>query len=199
MRKAVGATVSCVVLALSACTSGTDDRERTDPPSSAGSPSESAGEVPTEPSVELPESTPLVEPATGPVLDVEGISVRIPQGWRLGYDTPFVATARGREGIMSLSTFPGPPRSLRSLLKRELAQRKDLRSVERLDDVAIGGRSAFHYRAREDHYVTDEFGLSDADHWVSVSFDLSDRVPPKRRRLIVESVLATYESEGASL
>jgi hypothetical protein len=188
------AVLAPVVLAVGGCGAGAEPGGRSSSPP-AGSESPSADEVPTEPSGELPESTPLPDPATGPRLDVEGISVRVPESWKRGYDTAVVATAQGPQGIMDLATFPGEPRSLRYLFRRDVGKSPHVTSVERLDDVAIGGRSAYHYRARSRFYVIEGFGLSDAGSWVSISFDLLDRVPAEKRREIVESVLATYESD----
>lgn len=188
-----------VVLALTAvgCESGggeTPDagRESSAPTTSSTSPSPTEESGPASPSPS--EATPSVEPATGPLMEVQVASIRVPKGFKLGYDTSVVDTAAGPPCVVALAVIHGDPMPLKRLMKRDIDTSLHGGGVKRLPDRTLDDNPAYHYTAEHGPYVRESVGAWDDGYLVAVQFDCKPRVPKARRRAIIESVLATYTS-----
>lgn len=196
MRRQGLVGVALAALALSGC--GSDEQA---PESSTGTASsaesassESPTESPTDSPTGSPTETPTVAPATGAVLEVEGIALRLPKKWRVGYDTSVAATAQGPQGFMGLSVIAGDPLSLRALVERDLKSAGPMETMRRLPDRTLGGNPAYHYEGRDRHDVRHAVGTWDDGYQVLIHFELEEEIPRAERRELFESVIATYTS-----
>ena len=201
MRTAVAAGVALVLLAAG-CTSD----EGADDPAAAGSVSESPqepseassdtpAESPSETATDPPSETATAKPVTGPVMEVQGISIQLPKGYQVGFDTPVVSTAQGRLGLVGLSAIAGEEWSLDRLYEDELRISGPMQTVERLPDTTLDGLPAYRYGGRRDrHVIREVYGTWDNGYQVIVRFDLHDFQPLAKRRELIESVVATYDS-----
>ena len=190
----VAAAVAVLALVLTGCSSS----EGSDDPAASAAPgqdvSEPASETPVEPT-ESATPTPTVQPATGPVLDVDGYSVRLPEGWRVRYDTAVSGAALGKQGLIFMSLFAGPERPLRALIQEDLRLSSPVERFRRLEDTTLGGSPAYHYTGRAGAINRrDSFGAWDDGNEVMVQFNLRAALSRAERREIVESVLVTYAS-----
>jgi len=192
----VAAVATLLALVLTGCSSSGDPTE--DPPRSDAPSQDATGSSPEDPAespTESPTATPTVEPASGPVLDVDGVSVRLPRGWRVRYDTAVSGTGLGKQGLIFVSVFAGPERPLRALIREDLRLTGPVTQLRRADDTTLGGNPAYHYTARATATnLRDSFGTWDDGDEVIVQFDLHDDRSAAERRELVESVLATYTS-----
>ena len=181
-----------LLLALAGCSQEEDPPEggATPSPGSTSEPTESPTETPTE----TPSETPAVDAATGPELNVGGIAVRVPDGWRASYDTAVADTATGKQGVILLGAIAGDPMPLGAQFKRDVRGTSLIRDVERLADVELGGEPAFQFRARTGSYVRHGYGRCDSGYLVLLHLDLDEDLPEAKRRDIAESVIASYES-----
>ena len=206
MRNAVAAAAALVLLAAG-CTSSegsAEDRASTgsasesaqDPSGTpSGSASETAAETPSETPTETATETATAEPVSGPVMEVQGITIQLPKGYRIGFDTPVVTTAQGRLGLVGLSAIAGEQWSLDRLYQDDLRIGGPMQSVERLPDTTLDGLPAYRYGGRRDrHVIRQVYGTWDSGYQVMVRFDLHDFMPEAKRRELVESVVATYDS-----
>ena len=206
MRNAVAAAAALVLLAAG-CTSSegsAEDRASTgsasesaqDPSGTpSGSASETAAETPSETPTETATETATAEPVSGPVMEVQGITIQLPKGYRIGFDTPVVTTAQGRLGLVGLSAIAGEQWSLDRLYQDDLRIGGPMQSVERLPDTTLDGLPAYRYGGRRDrHVIRQVYGTWDSGYQVMVRFDLHDFMPEAKRQELVESVVATYDS-----
>ena len=208
MRNAVAAAAALVLLAAG-CTSSegsAEDRASTgsasesaqDPSGTpSGSASETAAETPSETPTETATETETAtaEPVSGPVMEVQGITIQLPKGYRIGFDTPVVTTAQGRLGLVGLSAIAGEQWSLDRLYQDDLRIGGPMQSVERLPDTTLDGLPAYRYGGRRDrHVIRQVYGTWDSGYQVMVRFDLHDFMPEAKRQELVESVVATYDS-----
>lgn len=193
----VVSAVVAVATGLAGCSGAGDDAD--DPGGSAASesPSETSSLTPT---VELPESTPSAEPATGPRLAVEAIEINAPARWRQTYDTIVVDTADGREGTMLLSVGEtgGEQLSLRQAERYFWNLGKRPKGYQAQDTVVMGGITAGYYtygdRDIDSHVVT----TWDSGYVVKVEVRLFPGMPEDRQREILDSVIASYTSPRTS-
>jgi hypothetical protein len=185
---------AALVLAATGCGSGTEpaDSAPSTAPTSDGPETGSA----------TPTGTPAETPATtslgGPVMRVQGISMQLPKGYRVGNETPVVATASGRHGIVVLGAIAGPKWPLDRMVEDELRQSARIRPVRafrRLPDTTLDGFLAYHFTGRLDRStIRDAYGTWDDGYQVVIRFDLDDDSPLAQRRELIESVVATYDS-----
>jgi hypothetical protein len=165
--------------------------------SSGGSVADGATSASPSPSqsVVLPDPEPTVEPATGAEMDVEGITLRLPEKWRVGYDTPFAATAQGPQGSMDLTAIARDQVPLARLMRIDVRATGPLEGVREHAGASLGGFSAYHYTGRPNSVrVRHAYGTWDAGYHVWIHFDLASRIPAEEREALVESVVATYAS-----
>lgn len=183
--------VAGAVLVLAGCAPGGGSADDPGPTR----PAAQSTETPAETASETPAATPTGAPVNGPVMEVQGISIRLPKGYDVGFETPVVATAQGRLGLVTLGVIAGEQRSLDRQMKEDLEAYGPMRTVERLPDTTLDGLPAYHYSGRQDRYlVRDVYGTWDGGYQVLVRFELSDHRPEAARRELIESVVATYDS-----
>jgi hypothetical protein len=201
-RNAAAAVVSAVVAVaaaagLAGCSGAGDDPAASGSGGASESPSESPSLTPT---VELPESTPSGEPATGARLDVDGVRINAPARWKQDFDTLFVDTAVGRQGslLLSVASTSGEQFSLRQAERYFWERNKQPENYEAQDSVVMGGINAGYYtygdRAIDSHVVT----TWDSGYVVKVELRLFPRIPEDRQLEILDSVIASYESPRTS-
>lgn len=204
-NNAAAAVVSAVLavtaaMGLAGC-SGDGDDPGASGASGGGAASESPSQSPSlTPTVELPESTPRAEPATGSQLDVNGIRVNAPARWKQVFDTIVVDTARGRDGsmLLSVASTSGDQLSLKQAERYFWNLGKRPEGYEAQDTLVMGGLTAGYYthgdRDIDSHVVT----MWDSGYIVKVELRLFPRVPEDRQREMLDSVIATYESPRTS-
>ena len=194
------------VLALGACGSdgGSDPSGAgTSPTSPTDSPSESLTPSPTEPLL-VPE-TEVVEPASGPRLDVSDIRVNIPKGWKRHFDSFVVDSALGRVGGKSGGVLLSVVPTGGDVLTPKQAERyfwtrgREPQNYQKQDDILMGGLTAGYYTARDKFYDIHAATLWEDNHVtkVEVSFDLD--VPDEVQQELFQSVVASYSSERMRL
>jgi hypothetical protein len=198
-RNAAAAVVSAVVAVaagLAGCSGAGDGPDA----AGGGAASESPSETPSlTPTVELPESTPSAEPATGPQLDVNGVRVNAPAGWKQTNDTIVVDTAVGGGGsmLLSVASTNGDQLSLRQA-ERYFWNGGKPEGYRAQDGVVMGGVNAgyYTYGDRDDaaHVVT----TWDAGYVVKVDVRFDDRLSADRQREMLDSIIASYGSPRTS-
>lgn len=179
----------CLVLLVTGC-SDDDEPEGEGPPESPASSSSSTEETtPTDEPTTAP-------PATGPVLEVKAISLRMPEGWKLDNDDAsfLVVGADAEENtLINLSSFPSldPDASIARLAKStEKTGGYPEGSV--LPPTTMAGQPAFHVAGEVVGDYHEEFGLIHEGEIVSVEF-VHLRGPRDGWPELIESVLATVE------
>lgn len=179
----------CLALLMSGC-SDDDDPETEGPPEA---PSSSSSTEETAPPTDEPTT---VAPATGPVLEVKDISLRMPEGWAVDNDDAsflVVGASADERTLINLSSFPSldPDASIERLA----------RSTEKTGGYAKGsvqppatlaGQPAFHVAGDVVGDFHEEFGLIHEGEIVSVEF-VQLRGPKTGWSELIESVLATVE------
>ncbi len=164
---------------------------------SAGSGAESASPTtspPASPSVPLPEPTPTVEPATGDALEVDGIRVRAPKGWKQTYDTIFVDVAQGRDGAVMLSVAASPQLPLRAVERYFWNRGKKPEGYTSQDTLVVGGLTAYYYTAGDRFDDSHVATLYDSGSVIKVQVRFDRETPDKRQEELFASVLASYGS-----
>ena len=158
-RRWASALAGAALLVLVTGCSGSDDAgaapDGQDPaPSSAPS---------DPPSVRVPEATPFVEPADGPLIRTEGATIRGLEGMRRvsdfgvlqGYrnDQVHLSFLPGYAGDASLDRF--------ATVYERTREKREGDVLERVDDVVVGGEyNAFHFLSTEDPSEENhEYGL----------------------------------------
>jgi hypothetical protein len=181
--------VLCLALLVTGC-SDDDDPEAEGPPESPSSSSSATDETaPTDEPTTVP-------PATGPVLEVKNISIRMPEGWKLDNDDAsfLVVGADAEENtLINLSSFPSldPDASIDRLAKStEKTGGYPKGSV--LPPTTMAGQPAFHVAGDVVGDYHEEFGLIHEGEIVSVEF-VHLRGPRDGWPELIESVLATVE------
>jgi len=194
----VSAAAAVVMAAgLTGCSGAGDDPGASGGGAASESPSESPSLTPT---VELPESTPDVEPASGPRLDVNGVRVNAPAGWKQTYDTPVVDTAVGGGGSMMLSvaSTSGDQLSLRQAERYFWNEDKRPEGYRAQDPVVMGNINAGYYTYGDRDDVSHVVTTWDAGYVVKVDVRFDDRMPADRQREMLDTIIASYESPRTS-
>ncbi len=167
--------------------------------SSAASPATaSTTESPTDPT-----SEPTTDPnaATGKLIELEGLSFRLPEDYHVVRNTNgriFEADRRGSlvgDPIQVIIVDSlGVSYSLRKLAR--IHNKGSLYSMDAayLAPVTFAGQEWYHLEGQVRPLAwAAAYGFNDADHDVDLSFEFSTQVPLAKRRAIVDSVLATVE------
>lgn len=143
-RHAAPAALAVLVgLLLTAC-AGSDDRDTDGPDGGTATSSPASASA----SIRVPEPTPVVEPADGPLIRTEGATIRGLKKMRLvsdygvlqGYrnDQAHLSFLPGYAGDASLDKF--------ARLHEEIVEEREGNVLKRVDDVVVGGEySAFHF------------------------------------------------------
>ncbi len=130
------------------------------------------------------------------------LSLRVPDNYVLDFttDESFVARGQGFKG--SLNTMgalridsAGSQPELREALSNYRSSKGFLRDPKEREPVVVGGLEMFHIAGMSnDNAWTEAYGVATAKHVYSIDFDfIAQFTPPKKRRQIIESVLATVE------
>lgn len=197
MRTAVATGVALVLLAAG-CASEEGSADAPEATRSATGAPQDPTETPTESPSESPSETSTAKPVTGPVMEVQGITVQLPKGYDVGFDNPVVATAGGELGVVVLSAIAGEPWSVDRLAKEEIKASGPMQTVRRHPDTTLDGLAAYHYSGRLDrHTFREVYGTWDSGYQVIVRFELHDFMRKAKRRELIESVVATYDSPSS--
>jgi hypothetical protein len=192
----MGAVAAALVLALAGCSS---DDEPSSEPTGDGS-SSSTGSTPTDGASETSSTSPSVTPATGPRIDAEVVSYRLPEAdWLLtreGQSANFFDEAGYSWRISSspaVAISHNVERQARSGL--ELA-REDYVGAKRLADRSVAGVEGYVLeaggrRGADRDGLFYEYGTVHGDHTFSIYFEFPENSP--RAQEWVESVLASFE------
>lgn len=186
-----GRWTTCAALCLALLVTGCSDD---DDPGGEGPPeSPSSSSSATEETTPTDEPT-TVPPATGPVLEVKGISIRMPQGWKVDNDDAsfLVVGADAEENtVINLSSFPSldPDASIDRLAK-STEKTGGYAKGSVLPPATMAGQPAFHVAGEVVGDYHEEFGLIHEGEIVSVEF-VHLRGPRDGWSELVESVLAT--------
>lgn len=193
MRRRGWAAVAAV-LVLGAC-GGSGEGESSGTGEEGSSPTSSpTTSTPTEPSVPLPDPTPTVEPATGDALEVDGIRIRAPKGWKQTYDTIFVDIAQGRDGSAQLSAAASEQLSLRAVERYFWNRGRKPEGYQSQDPLVVGGLTAYYYTAADRFDDKHAATLYDSGRVIKVEVRFDRELPDARQQELFASVLATYES-----
>jgi hypothetical protein len=189
---------------LSAC--GDDDPPRTggQPSTSApasGSPSETTpSETTPSQSPDPTSSGPVVEPASGPLLELDGSRVRAPAGWEVGeLDLGFAVQADDPEpGSVASIFMANGPNASGGDLDRMAQAFLDTSTTETLPtrqpDTLLDGQPAFLLAGPVDkRRFSFVFGAVYSGTDAQLIIDLDRTMPADQQQAIVASVLATFE------
>lgn len=186
MRRTLLASLVAAVLLLAGCGNGDDDPEA-DP---TGTP-----DATTSAAADPSPSDPAVEAASGFLIDLDRVTMRVPEGWRkVRKMADFLTGAEDPESFSSVSlgdlSAVGEP-SLEEMA--EFAATTESRT-KILDPVEIAGVEWYHVVGREDELVGfEEFGTVHNGSQATISFSLDDKVPAEEQQALIASVLATVE------
>ena len=186
MRATETIAAAALVLALGGCGSDDTDAEPTATPSATASPSSS-----TEPS---PSST--VTPATGPLLEVPGVQMNAPAGWKQSDDiVTFSTTANPPTGIgaarLGSLELPGPATPLDESAR--LALRDIGGEVKRLPDVEVAGEQFYQLAGLESsRRYTVSLGTVARGYDVVIDFDFNTEMSAAERDRLVSESLSTF-------
>ena len=147
----------CLVLFVSGC-SDDDDPASEEPPESPSSSSSSTDA--TAPPTDEPTTVP---PATGPVLEVKDIAVRMPEGWAVDNDDAsflVVGADAEKDTLINLSSFPAldPDVSIRRLA-RITEESGGYAKGSVLPPTTMAGQPAFHVAGDVVGDFHEDFGL----------------------------------------
>lgn len=189
IRVRAGALAVAVALSATGCSGGDEPQD----PASTGPSTTPTSSPPT--SVEgLPE--PSAAPATGPELEVFGFTARIPEGWVLTQDTPFVDAANneGGRGVL-LIVGPSKELTLAQARRRGLRTNEPRGKVEDLPTTTLMGRTAYHYRDYGTNIVSQEVGTWIEGYYVALRFTFigPDTEDEELQQEIIDSVTPTVE------
>jgi hypothetical protein len=157
------------------------------------------------PTVRVPTSTPVVEPADGPLIKTEGATIRGLKGMRLISDYGALQGYRNDQAHVSFIRGYSDKRSLDAMArqhKRILLERLPKGSITRVDDVVVGGEyNAYHFLDTSDPVEENHiFGLMFLNgSWeINIGYydDGIDDVEPLTAEERVEataSILASFE------
>lgn len=178
----------CLALLVSGC-GGDDDSEGDDPPASPSASATGSSE-PTAP------TSPTVEPATGPVLTLKGVSLNLPEGWHVDNDDSnilVVGADKDSDVLINLSSFPSlDPNASIAALARSTQKTGGYPANSVQPPATMAGRPAFHVAGEVAGDYTEEFGLLNGGDIVSVEFVFWN-APKAGRQELIDSVLATVQ------
>lgn len=192
-RSGVAAATAVLTLLLAGC-SDPDGTAGSGDPGEPGSTSPAASPSATEAPAET-EATAQVAPATGPVILVQGLRVRAPQGWRSNIRLPIGQGAypvdRPAGTLVQVYRFPNG--GLFQVDELANAEVKDYGpKAERRTNVTVDGASMYHITGtgKEGERV-ERFGTIVDDQRVSVTFYFGHGEKAPERDTVVQSVLAS--------
>lgn len=195
MRPRLLALVLTVSLSVLAACSDDAPASSGDGPTSEAT-SESNPPSPTE-STTVP---PGVEPASGPLIELDAISAKAPKGWsQEGLKTDSQVTAEDPKYVNRLTLFQVPDPSngaggVEQAAKDAVAAGSYLQMPKILEPTEINGVEVFHIGGRVDSSgFIEEFGTTVDGQFVRVSLFLVEIISAKERQAIVDSVLPTVE------
>lgn len=189
-----------VLLLVTGCGSGSDDPEAGGPGGEASSPTTPS------PSVRVPEATPVVEPADGPLIRTEGATIRGLKGMKRVSDYGIVQGYRNDQLHLTFTIAYSDKPSLDAAARqheRIVEKREGADVLERVDDVVVGGKyNAFHFLNTDDPVEENhEYGLLFLDgSWIiNIGFYNEAVVPDEppltaeEREEVTASILASFE------
>ena len=154
------------------------------------------------PSVEVPEPTPTVEPADGPLITTEGATIRGLKSHKLLSDLGVVQGYRDDQSTLTFSFGYSDKPSLDAFAKQEIQVSRYPKELERVEDVVVGGTyNAFHLLDTTDPRVEGHvFGVLFLNgSWIiKIGFyeDEVGTLPPltaEERQQVMDSILASFE------
>lgn len=203
---AVAALSMAAVLALGGC--GSDGAAGEDDPTgaetSSGSTTEDPAQTPTEPATETGTETPTespkpaVEPASGPELEVSGVRVNAPKGWKQTISSVVVDSALGSvDGqtsalLLSVAALGGESLSPRQAERYFWSPGERPPNFERQEPVLLGDVRAGYYTSRDRFDDIHSVTLWDDNHVVKVEVSFAHKVPEDRQQELFQSVIASY-------
>ena len=189
---------AALVLLLTACADdGSADAAPDEASASTTTTPTEPSETPTDPaptSTIVPE--PTVAPATGPELEQDAASLRLPEGWQLDeLQASYLASgndARLGQGNIGLSQFPSlVSNPTDAMIERSTNRTRFQGKGEVLDPVDVGGVEMLHVAGRAGTVLEDEYvALVDGD-LVSITFSTEPGLDEAQRDELVASVLAS--------
>ena len=189
--RASGIAAASLLVLLAGCSSDADD------PGIGGDSPESPT---TSASVRVPDPTPTVEPADGPVIKTEGATIRGLPTYRRVSD--FGALQGYRDDQSTVTLLPGytDMKSLDAFAKQEVRTSNHPDALERVDDVVVGGKyNAFHFLDTSDpNDETHVFGLMFLNGSWIIKMSFYERGEPRpltaeERQQVMDSILASFE------
>ena len=172
-------------LLLAGCSDDGEDPE--------GSPTSTPTDATSSTSTDPSPSEPGVEPASGFVIDLERVTMRVPEGWKkVRQMAAFLVGAQDPGSFSSVSLGDLSAAGEPSLAEQaEFAAQSESRT-RILDPVEIAGVEWYHVVGREDDLVGfEEFGTVHNGSQATISFSLDDKVPADEQQALIASVLAT--------
>ena len=198
-RALIAALVVCAVGLAGCSDDGSDAGPRTPTPTVTTPITTSTS--PAAPSPSDPSTSPGVEPATGDLLELDGMSLRVPEGWDVvdRTDTGFTASRRVNVVHDTLDVRIQDNLGISEPLASTIEMRNDLQVFYERDPqveqpVVIDGLKMFHLSGQvSDNFWAEAYGSDLGDHTIDVSFLFGPKTSPAERREAVDSVLATVE------
>lgn len=192
-RSGVAAAAAVLTLLLASC-SDSDEAPEPDASTSESAPPESPDDQPVE--VEPSETTPAVEPATGPAIGVKGLEVRAPADWITTEPLAIQQSAGPPDVIGSMiSVFRFPNSGLFTIDELGAEEVSDMGArSRRRDDVELDGEQFYHLTGTlEPGLYAERFGTIAGDDRLSVQFEFGNGQGRAERDEIIQSVLATVQ------
>ena len=192
-RSGVAAAAAVLTLLLASC-SDSDEPSGPDAGTSESASPDSPEEQPTE--AEPTETTPAVEPATGPAIGVKGLEVRAPEGWITTEPLAIQQSAGPPDVIGSMiSVFRFPNSGLFTVDELGDEEVSDMGARSRRhDDVELDGEQFYHLTGTlEPGLYAERFGTIAGDDRLSVQFEFGNGQGRAERDEIISSVLATVQ------
>jgi hypothetical protein len=197
LARAAAATVATgLLLGLAACGGSDDPASDPTPTPSASSGAASASASPSESASTTDSASPTTTPATGVALEVEGIRMNAPAGWKhkrdiVRFNTSAVPPSGLGSVLLGALAFPGTPPSLDETATTSMES--DGKGAKRQPDVVIGGEPFFHISMRSSKYVlTEQFGAITHGYDVSIVFDLPSTMSAAERQKTVDESIASF-------
>lgn len=197
-------------LALSGCGDDSADAPGTDASTDAAA-AESTSAAPTDaassPTTDAvspspSETAPTVAPATGPPMELDGLTLNVPEGWEIsitGYKSQGAFNASGGPGAMTVSILGAVPgESFETTLQGSLqSQRSDGLKPQRLEDITLDGVPAWVISGSEKGTALQyEVGGVVGNDTFGIGFQYLTKPPPDVQSTI-DSVLASVVFDAA--